>query len=180
MQLLLIRHCAAAGQAAEAPLSETGVNDALRLADNLATSGIDALYSSPFTRAVTTLQPLADRLGLAIIRDDRLQERRLSTFDRADWLEHLQQSFADPAYRLEGGESLAEAQSRGLAALADIASAGHNRPAVASHGNLIAAVLCAIDPAFGFAGWRSMTNPDIFRLTLAGPKPVAFERISGP
>lgn len=74
--------------------------------------------------------------------------------------------------------ALAEAQARGLAALADIAAAGHQRPAVASHGNLIAAILSAIDPAFGFAAWRTMSNPEIFRLTFSGTVPTAFERLS--
>lgn len=177
MDILLIRHCAATGQEADAPLTEKGTADATRLADWLITEEIEAIYASPFSRAVATLEPLAARTGLPIRTDPRLQERILSAAPRADWLHHLEVSFRDFSYRLDGGESIGEAQARGLAALEDVASTGHARVAVASHGNLIAAILAAIDPAFGFEAWRAMTNPDVFRLTLEGGRPTRFRRI---
>lgn len=178
MELLLIRHCAATGQAPEAPLTAQGTADAADLAAWLAAERVDALYASPFARAVATFAPYAAEAGLPIHHDSRLQERVLSPFDRADWLTHLETSFRDHAYRLEGGESIADAQARGLAALTEIAAAGDARPAVASHGNLIASILAAIDPAFGFDAWRGMTNPDIYRLVFSGRRPTRFDRLT--
>lgn len=178
MELLLIRHCAATGQDPDAPLTAQGVADATDLAAWLAAERVDALHASPFARAVATLAPYAAEAALPIQHDARLQERVLSPIARADWLTHLEVSFRDHAFRLEGGESIAEAQARGLAALADIAAAGNARPAVASHGNLIAAILATIDPAFGFEAWRGMTNPDIYRLTYERGAPVAFRRVT--
>jgi 2,3-bisphosphoglycerate-dependent phosphoglycerate mutase len=77
-------------------------------------------------------------------------------------------SFDDLDYRLPGGESLRQDQARGLAALADIASAGHRLPAVSTHGNLLSAMLCSIDQTFGFAAWQGLKNPDLFALTCEG------------
>lgn len=178
MDLLLIRHCAATGQEPDAPLTAQGSADARDLAVFLAAERVDALHASPFVRAVSTLAPYAAAAGLPINHDARLQERVLSPTPRADWLTHLETSFRDHAFRLEGGESIAEAQARGIAALAAIAAAGNSRPAVASHGNLIAAIFAAIDPAFGFESWRGMANPDIYRLTLDGGAPLAFRRVT--
>lgn len=178
MELLLIRHCASSGQAPEAPLSAEGFAQAEALSEALHGHGIDAVYASTFTRAVQSVAPLAERLGLSIGTDERLRERLLSFMPVDDWLEHVRQSFANFDYRYEGGENLNEAQARGLAGLAAIAARGHCLPAVASHGNLIAAVLAAADPAFGFDAWRAMRNPDVFRLAMENGRPVAFERLA--
>ena len=51
---------------------------------------------------------------------------------------------------MEGGESLNDTKGRALRALKKIAQSDYERPIVAAHGNLIAAVLGAIDPDFGF------------------------------
>lgn len=56
------------------PLSKKGWAQAEALAHRLAGAGVTALVSSPFTRCVQTLEPLADRLGLEIATDDRLAE----------------------------------------------------------------------------------------------------------
>jgi len=43
-----------------------------------------------------------------------------------------------------------------------VLATAHRSPVVVSHGQLIGLVLHAIDPAFGFAAWEAMTNPDVF------------------
>jgi len=73
-----------------------------------------------------------------------------------------------------GGESFNQAKSRAVAALADIAAAGHRLPAVVSHGNLIASVLQSMDAAFGFAQWQGLGNPDLFEVELEASRPVKF------
>jgi 2,3-bisphosphoglycerate-dependent phosphoglycerate mutase len=107
-----------------------------------------------------------------------LRERELSLQPLDDWLDHIRRSYDDIDHRAgPGGESLRDAQTRALAALADIAAAQHRLPLVASHGNLISAILRAADPGFGFDGWRDLRNPDLFELSLAEGLPVAFARV---
>jgi 2,3-bisphosphoglycerate-dependent phosphoglycerate mutase len=60
-------------------LSESGHRAAQRIADLLQDRGIALIVSSPYTRAVQTVQPLADRLGISIQVDAELRERLLST-----------------------------------------------------------------------------------------------------
>ena len=50
-------------------------------------------------------------------------------------------------------------------------------PLVVTHGNLLALVLHSLDPEFGFEGWKSLTNPDVFVLCDAGSGRMTFERI---
>ncbi|MFC7590606.1 histidine phosphatase family protein [Nonomuraea antimicrobica] len=55
-------------------LSETGQLMAETVAKAIGGRDIVALYSSPLERAVETATPLADKLGLEIVQDDRLIE----------------------------------------------------------------------------------------------------------
>jgi 2,3-bisphosphoglycerate-dependent phosphoglycerate mutase len=179
MRLLLVRHASSSGQEPDAHLSGDGMVQAQGLAGELAKLGVDELYASPYRRAVDTVTPFALAAGLRINIVEDLRERKLANGWRPDFLVHMERSFQDPAYRLEGGESLNQTSERGLSALAWIArEARGDRPAAASHGNLIASVLRTIDPEFGFAAWKTMRNPDMFDVTMRDGKPVAFDRIA--
>jgi 2,3-bisphosphoglycerate-dependent phosphoglycerate mutase len=177
-QLLLVRHCESSGQAPDAPLTEAGKRAADALAERLAELAPDAVYSSPYVRARMSVAPFAERAGLAIIEDARLHERILAAAPLDDWLEHIRRSYEDVDHRAgPGGETLREIEARGCAALADIAAAGRRLSVVASHGNLISAILRSADPTFGFDDWRALRNPDLFDVTMLGGRPMAFARI---
>ncbi|MFE0758425.1 histidine phosphatase family protein [Inquilinus sp. NPDC058860] len=167
-ELYLIRHCRAAGQEPEAPLTAEGHDQALRLRDRLAGLPIARIVSSPFLRARDSAAPLAKRLGLAVRIDARLAERVLAAEPAEDWRDRLRRSFADPALAWPGGESGAAATRRGLAALADAAAGAEGPVAVVSHGNLLALLLHSFDNRDGFSAWAALSNPDVFHIDLAG------------
>lgn len=80
MSSYLVRH-AKAGKRSEwvgddrlRPLSKSGWIQARSLADRLEHAGVTALHASPFARCMQTLEPLADRLGMKVLADDRLAE----------------------------------------------------------------------------------------------------------
>ncbi len=78
MQLLLVRHAlplrSEHGQGADPDLSETGIEQALRLPDALARYPIARVISSPQRRAVQTAEPVAKDRGLTIDVDERFAE----------------------------------------------------------------------------------------------------------
>lgn len=79
MELVFVRHGLPqriddAGGPADPPLSEEGRRQAAALANWLAPTGIDAIYSSPMLRAKETAAPLADRLGHEVVIEDGLEE----------------------------------------------------------------------------------------------------------
>jgi 2,3-bisphosphoglycerate-dependent phosphoglycerate mutase len=177
MELFLVRHCQSTGGLPESGLTDRGHTAAARLADQLIPFGPDAIYSSPYTRAVATVSPLATRLHTEISLDDRLCERVRSSEEIEDVVGYLHRSFVDENYRAVGGESLRQAADRGLAALADIRRAGHRCVVVATHRTLIASVLRSINPKFGLADWSEMVTPDVFTLRFEALRPIAFERL---
>lgn len=173
--VIFLRHCYSSGQAPDAPLTAQGSADARDLIARLSPFDIDAIYSSPYLRAVQTIEPFAAKRALPINIDGRLRERLLSVEPLADWLDHIRASFANLDHRAQGGETLREAQRRGLAALQDIYA---ERPAcavVASHGNLLASLLHYVDPTFGFEAWQTMPNPALYQVTLNAGVPTLFE-----
>ncbi|GAA5512128.1 phosphoglycerate mutase GpmB [Deinococcus carri] len=160
--LLLIRHAKAGGQAPEATLTPEGKVQAERLAEALAGLGVTRIVSSPWTRAVDTAQPLAERLGLEVETDARLTERVLSGREVPYWRTALRASFRLPWLRLPGGEAASAARRRIQAALS-----GARNPdgitAVVTHGNLLALAL-----GLDYVGWAGLRNPDVWRLDADG------------
>jgi 2,3-bisphosphoglycerate-dependent phosphoglycerate mutase len=162
--LYLVRHCQSSGQAPDAPLTDLGQEQAQRLARTLQPHGIARIVASTHVRAVQTVKPLADLLGMSIETDDRLIERVLSTEPLDDWRQHLQAAWDDHDRVLPGGESSRQATARGLAALAEIAADPRQPVVVVSHGNLISLLLHAFDGRPGFATWEALSNPDLFEI----------------
>jgi 2,3-bisphosphoglycerate-dependent phosphoglycerate mutase len=158
----LIRHCSATGQEPDAPLTEEGRKQAERLADYLQNKGIDAVFCSPWVRAVDSIRPFAERQKLPIQTDSRLIERILSFPATADWRQHLEAAFSDPDMCLPGGESGRTATQRAIELLNEIRQSPAQTPLLISHGNLITLILGHFDATVGFEHWKQMTNPDIY------------------
>ena len=175
--LIVVRHCAATGQDPDAPLTDAGAQQAQTLADFLSEYPIDHITTSEYLRARQSIEPFASRADLTIHTDFRLNERILSAEPLDNWQDVVRDSFDDHDLRAPGGESAREVLDRAWAALDEILAAGHALPLVVAHGNLLALVLHSLDPTFGFEGWKSLTNPDVFTLGDAGSRRMAFEGI---
>lgn len=164
----LIRHCEAIGQEANAPLTELGQQQAVALAEWLASEAVERIVASPFLRASQTALPLSQLLRLPVETDARLCERVLSGIPLTDWQQQLENSFRNLDLCLPGGEASRAAMQRGLAALADINQHAAETTVVVTHGNLMTLILKAFDDAVGFAAWQNLTNPDVYRLKYSG------------
>jgi len=148
------------------------------LADRLSSLGIDAIYSSPYARAVATIEPFAQRSGFTVTIEPRLRERTLSARPIDDFMDHIRRSFDNPDHRAPGGESLRETGDRALQALAEIALKRHNLAVAVSHGNLMAAVLRSVNQGFGYREWGALKNPDLFKLEFSGATLVSYQPLT--
>ncbi|AEI38978.1 histidine phosphatase family protein [Paenibacillus mucilaginosus] len=170
----------------ERGLSAAGEEAARRAALLLEDEGIGFLVSSPYRRAVLTLQPLADRLGLPVAEEEDLRERKLSAEplfpSREAFFEAKRSLFADPQLRYPGGESSEEARQRGTAVLRGLLLRHRgSRLALGTHGDIMTLMLGAWDPAYGFRFWQSTSMPDIYKAEFmedaAGPCLYAVTRL---
>lgn len=135
------------------------------LCDLLSAEMPGRIVSSPFLRAQQSIHPLADRLGIEIEIDSRLEERNLGVTTDGDWRIALRRSFQESDLCLTGGESSSTAQARGRAVIDDIFAPLKVPSVVVTHGNLLALIARSFKPELGFEFWESLTNPDVFRLT---------------
>ena len=164
--VFLVRHCQSTGQAPDAPLTDLGHQQAVRLANALADAGIRRIVSSPYIRARQSIEPLADRLGLTVETDERLIERVLAGASLTDWREWIRASFDDLDVALPGGESSHVAMTRAASMLADVLQQDLLPAVVVSHGNLLASLLHHLDGRPGFEAWSALSNPDVFGVSL--------------
>jgi broad specificity phosphatase PhoE len=131
--LLLVRHAETdwlgerlAGRLPDVHLNAKGRENAERLAVMLRPLSIAAVYSSPLERAVETAEPTARAAGKSILRSDLLQEvdfgelagKAFSELRETSLWKQVHHSPAEVRY--PGGESLVEAQERGVRAIEEI------------------------------------------------------------
>lgn len=156
--IFLVRHGAhdrldriLCGRMAGVSLSETGRDQARRVADRLAQSPIAAIYASPMERARETAEPLSNRLGLEPIVSEDLNEIDFGewtglAFDELRRLPGWEPWNRDRSRsRAPGGESMCEAQAR-VARWISAARAAYPDAAVAGfcHADVIKAAVCDI------------------------------------
>lgn len=175
--IYLIRHCAATGQESEAELTQEGKQQAQALAEFLSQEDIERVISSPFTRAIESINPLVEQTQIELTLDMRLTERILSKTPIEDWLEKLETSFTDMDQTVGGGESSHAAQARVVEVLEDALESGEERLAIVTHGNLLSLLLHYVDPRYGFNEWRKLTNPDVYLLTADEDQHLSVTRL---
>ena len=179
-RLILVRHCEASGQQPDASLTETGSGQARELAELLSGAPVDRIVASAYIRAHQSIKPLAQRLGLPVHIDPRLNERNLSPRPISNWREVVRDSFDDWDLRAPGGESAREVLARAWECLNNLLEESDRLPVVVTHGNLMSLVLHTLDSSFGYAGWLDLTNPDVYALQSDANGELVFHRLWRP
>jgi 2,3-bisphosphoglycerate-dependent phosphoglycerate mutase len=175
-RIYLIRHCEAEGQPAEAPLTDKGYKQAIRLSEYFKGIPIDSIISSPFKRAIQSIEPLAKREKLEIETNELLTERILSNQNLSDWLLKLRDTFYDLDLKYEGGESSNEATKRIIEVVEEAFNSEAQTIMIVTHGNLLSLLLKHYNHHFGFEDWKRLRNPDVFLLKNEDNK-VTFEHV---
>ena len=136
LKLILVRHGHSTSNASgtytgqmDAPLNEIGFLQAEQLADHLCkTYRIDAIFASDLSRAVETVRPTAERLGLEIHRKQGLRELDTGKWTGVPYAEVRERYAADfAAYGQSidapctGGECIREGCQRLLSCFEKIA-----------------------------------------------------------
>jgi 2,3-bisphosphoglycerate-dependent phosphoglycerate mutase len=162
------------------PLTDKGRRDADELARSLADLDLAAVYSSPYRRALETIEPVARRHGVAVLVEDDLRERLLASrfLPDAEWRAHLERCWGDDDHAMAGGESIRQARERALRALEGISSRHPDGTVVAgSHGELISIMLRTIRPSVDLTFALAMPMPAVFRLEH---REGVWHLVSGP
>ena len=158
-------------------MTEAGFEQAQVLAGLLVTRPVDAIVTSKYRRSRQSIEPYAALAKLPVRQDPRLNERILSNVPIADWRQVIRDSFADLDLRAPAGESAREVLRRGWAALNALSSGNYRLPLAVTHGNLISLILHSLDSTFGYRGWQSLSNPDVYELWQTECERWSFRRL---
>lgn len=151
-------------------LTPKGLADRKKVTAFLAQRPINAIFSSPYKRAVDTVDDFAQARGMDIRTMEELRERRVggwvedfSSFAKAQWDDH--------DYKLPDGESLREVQERNLAAIQRILDDYQDKTVViAGHGTALSTIIHFYAPTFGYEDFEYIRPrmPLIVEFTFEG------------
>lgn len=146
-------------------LSKRGEEQADALVEDLGRLGIDRVFSSPYQRALDTVQRFAADSGLEVISVDALRERKLTTSFATDFESLITRAWDDLDFALPDCESGLACQTRMFELVSNLVLEYPGKKLLLStHGNALALLLNRLDPDYGFDFWRSLRNPDLIKV----------------
>ncbi|MDP5273716.1 histidine phosphatase family protein [Chengkuizengella axinellae] len=163
-------------------LTDKGKADAYRITEILKREGIEVFVSSPYQRAILTIQELATYSEQEIIVYEDLKERVFSNEDKRmddnKLLPLLKKSFSDPTFAPVGGESNIVCQKRAVKVLKELLTNFQgSKIAIGTHGAVMTLMMGYYDSQYDFNFLLHTSKPDIYRMEFNGQKLVKVERL---
>lgn len=159
-------------------VSEEGRKQVDIVSELLIGEDIEVFISSPYRRAIQTVEGAAEALGIEIVLNEGFRERTLSSVPVEDFETTIQSVWKDPDFSLQGGESNMQAQKRGIEALEDILERYKGkRVAIGTHGNIMAIIMNYYDAKYNYEFWKGLSMPDIYKLSFGNNRLIDVKRI---
>ena len=174
-KIVFIRHgkAAMAGQDHERELDEDGIIQANSLKKKLVELGLKntKVYSSPFKRAVQTIDPfLSEKNGNKAIITADLEEIHMPKDEKLSKHQIIEKMWEDELFKVGNGISHSEHFNKIKPFLDEVFNKfkSENEDIIMiTHGVLIGIILkFFFDIKFGFNDWKKMTMPDIYMLSF--------------
>ncbi|AHK39848.1 TPA: histidine phosphatase family protein [Bacillus anthracis] len=163
-------------------LTEKGSLDVHKVTDILKTEGIDTFISSPYKRAVLTIEKTANLYEREILIYENLKECMFSSGDQviSDKEVYLlvQKMFSNPGYALAEGESYADCQRRVVKVLKEILMDFQGQKIViGTHGLVMTLMMNYFDKQYGFEFLMNTSKPDIYKMEFKEKQLMNVERL---
>ena len=124
------------------PLSERGFTDATQVTKLLKTEEIDIVVSSPYKRAVQTVEGIAKQIKIEVEIIEGFKERILTTVPAEDFTQTISKVWEDFNFSWEGGESNIVAQKRGIETTYNLLEEYKDKNVViGTHGNIMVLIM---------------------------------------
>lgn len=134
-------------------LSPKGEENARKLCEVDELKNIQALYASNSPRAIQTAKYLAERNGLKIKLDSRIDEREFGVkYLKELSVDFTQTSFVNKDFKMEAGESLNEVDKRFQSFINDFIKTNVDSIAVVMHGIILFSYLQSVSDCFSYDG----------------------------
>ncbi|RKL65760.1 histidine phosphatase family protein [Salipaludibacillus neizhouensis] len=162
------------------PLSKRGFIDANIVTELLKREAIDYVYSSPYKRAIQTVEGISKYIDKEIKLLDGFKERILAEHPVEDFEVAITKVWKDYDFSWKGGESNRIAQKRGINATFKVLDSNIGKNVViGTHGNIMVLIMNYFDNQYGFDFWKELEMPNIYKLSFNGKKLIDVQRIWG-
>lgn len=165
-------------------LTDKGAADARKVTELLINAEIDTLISSPYVRAVLTIEELAQKIGKDIVVIEDLRERDFS-IEENDMMDKelypaVKMMFSDPYFSFPGGESNMACQERALSVLKDILMKYRGEKIViGTHGIVMTLMMNYFDPQYGLDFLIHTSKPDVYIMEFDDDTLIDVKRLWG-
>lgn len=149
------------------PLSDKGINDAKKVTELLSHQNITKIISSPYKRAIQTIEGTANHFELPISIDEGFQERKIANSCVTNFHETIFKYWEDFNFSLHDGETGYAGQARGVQSLENVLNkySGENI-VIGTHGNIMVLIMNYYDKKYNYDFWKSLSMPDIYKLSF--------------
>ncbi|EEL80915.1 Phosphoglycerate mutase [Bacillus cereus AH1271] len=163
-------------------LTEKGSLDAHRVTDILKTEGIDTFISSPYKRAVLTIEKSADFYEKEVVVYENLKECMFLSEDKIisdkEVYPLVKNMFSDPDFALTEGEPYKDCQRRIVKVLKEILMDFQGQKVViGTHGLVMTLMMNYFDNQYGFEFLIHASKPDIYKLEFKDEQLMNVERL---
>lgn len=163
-------------------LTEKGTLDAHKVTEILKTEGIDTFISSPYKRAMLTIEKSANFHEKEIVVYENLKECRFLSEDKIisdkEVYPLVKKMFSNPDFTLIGGESYVDCQRRVVKILKEILIdfQGH-KIVVGTHGLVMTLMMNYFDNQYGLEFLMNTSKPDVYKLEFKDEQLINVERL---
>ncbi|EOP27792.1 phosphoglycerate mutase [Bacillus cereus VD131] len=136
------------------------------------------MISSPYKRAIQTVQGIANTYNVSIQIEEDLRERLLSSEPLEDFNDAIENVWEDWTFAYEGGESNDVAQERAILCMQNILEKYKGKNIViGTHRNIMVLLMNYFDSKYDFQFWKTIQMPDVYKLTFDNNRFISAERI---
>lgn len=162
-------------------LTAKGLSDANRVTEILQDEGIDIFISSPYRRAILTIDGLAKKLGKDILVCEDLRELVFVGGDKIipdqELYPLVKRMFSEPDLLQPAGESISICRERSMKALKEILNKNNgNKIVIGIHGLIMTLMLSHFDENYGYDFLFNTSKPDIYRMEFENDKCLEIKR----
>lgn len=140
-------------------LTDKGKRDTALVNTYLEDKHIELVLSSPFLRAIETVEGFANTQSMKVTIVEDFRERKVDSCWIEDFIGFTIKQWEDFDYKLSDGECLKEVQLRNIAALENVLKEHKNKNiVVGSHGTALSTILNYYDNSFGYNDFNNIKS----------------------
>ena len=186
-EILLIRHAQSNHYIKDEynrTLTEKGIEDSKKLPESLKNYSLDAIFCSPYIRAIQTITPIAKARQMDIIIKHDLSERMTNS----DWINDekkldtfIRKMWKDITISVDGGESVKQLQERNIKVMNMILNNYTSKCVmIGTHGTALASMIHYYNRDFSAEDFLKFVNknPYIVKLKFTKTRFIEIQEIN--